>query len=221
LIYKDIVLTAAHCEEAWNTSGQVVYIGGTQLSGSDAKAIPVEKLLRNPAWNPTNNRNDILIIKLKNASTKTPVTLETDISTPKTNATVTAIGFGDTSQGGSLSPILLQVNLNVIGFQTCKAYWENPNSFVPIFRADQICAGDLAGGKDTCQGDSGGPLLYNNVQVGITSYSNGCAQVGVPGVYTRVASYAHFISQAICDLSSDLLRAVRRGSQQSIQLQQK
>ena len=84
--------------------------------------IPVEKRLRNPGWNPTDNRNDILIIKLKNASTKTPVTLEAEISTPKANATVTAIGFGDISQGGSLSPVLLQVNLNVISFQTCKAY---------------------------------------------------------------------------------------------------
>lgn len=38
---------------------------------------------------------------------------------------------------------------------------------------------------------------------GRLSYSNGCAQLGVPGVCTRVASYAQFISQSICDLSSD------------------
>jgi complement component 2/CUB/sushi domain-containing protein len=53
----------------------------------------------------------------------------------------------------------------------------------------EICAGELAGGKDTCFGDSGGSLyakaIFNGkekfVSVGITSYGDDCALVGKPG----------------------------------------
>jgi len=180
LIYKDIILTAAHCEEAWNATGQIAFIGNTQVSGSDGDKIPVDSILKNPGFNPTNFKNDIMLVKLKNNSTKTPVILETKVTSPKGQAPVTAIGFGDTTENGFISNVLLEVNLTTIDYTTCKNYWENPNSFTPVSDTNQICAGDLAGGKDTCQGDSGGPLLFKNVQVGITSFSNGCAHVGVP-----------------------------------------
>ena len=53
----------------------------------------------------------------------------------------------------------------------------------------QICAGEIAGGKDTCQGDSGGPLYVlgtvngksKYVVAGVVSYGNGCAQPNYPG----------------------------------------
>ena len=53
----------------------------------------------------------------------------------------------------------------------------------------QLCAGEIAGGKDTCQGDSGGPLYVLDTVVnktkyvlaGIVSYGDGCASAGKPG----------------------------------------
>ena len=46
------------------------------------------------------------------------------------------------------------------------------------------------------QGDSGGPLFTGSgksaVQIGITSYGEGCAQK--PGVYTRITAYLSWIS---------------------------
>ena len=62
----------------------------------------------------------------------------------------------------------------------------------------EICAGDLAGGKDSCQGDSGGPLVCINsenepVLVGITSWGEGCAKPELPGIYTNVANYQNWI----------------------------
>lgn len=58
----------------------------------------------------------------------------------------------------------------------------------------QVAAGFPQGGVDTCQGDSGGPLLVPAGSelrlVGNTSYGNGCAEPGYPGVYGRVADEA-------------------------------
>jgi hypothetical protein len=65
----------------------------------------------------------------------------------------------------------------------------NDGAFDP---STMVCAGYPAGGVDTCAGDSGGPLLAVRPDgvfrlVGATSFGNGCAQPGYPGVYARVA----------------------------------
>lgn len=49
----------------------------------------------------------------------------------------------------------------------------------------------------TFQGDSGGPALYLNIQVGITSYGEGCAVPLKPGVYTDVYKYVDWIKSGI------------------------
>ena len=55
-----------------------------------------------------------------------------------------------------------------------------------------VCAGFPQGGVDTCQGDSGGPMFGKTSAgalrvVGTTSFGEGCARPGRPGVYARVA----------------------------------
>ena len=51
-----------------------------------------------------------------------------------------------------------------------------------------LCAGQL--GKDSFQGDSGGPLIRasSGLLVGVTSWGNGCALDGYPGVYARTSA---------------------------------
>ena len=53
-----------------------------------------------------------------------------------------------------------------------------------------LCAGYPQGGTDTCQGDSGGPMFGGGRVVGATSFGEGCARAGKPGVYARVADDA-------------------------------
>lgn len=68
-----------------------------------------------------------------------------------------------------------------------------------------LCAGLAAGGKDSCQGDSGGPMMlpmYENgkfpfYQIGIVSYSDGCARPNVPAVYTNVRNYVQWIKSKL------------------------
>jgi secreted trypsin-like serine protease len=71
-----------------------------------------------------------------------------------------------------------------------------------IVTDNMICSGKLATKRDTCQGDSGGPLFSKLpdgrfVQVGITSWGEGCGQSerGLYGIYTRVAKFAPWVEQ--------------------------
>lgn len=68
-----------------------------------------------------------------------------------------------------------------------------------------LCAGYADGGKDGCRGDSGGPMMlpsYENgkfpfYQIGIVSYSIGCARPNVPAVFTNVRRYTDWIKSKL------------------------
>jgi len=51
------------------------------------------------------------------------------------------------------------------------------------------------------QGDSGGPLVHNVdgkwTLIGLTSFGDGCARPGYPGVYTEVGHYLEWIASVI------------------------
>ena len=198
LIYKDIVLTAAHCAEAFPV-GVTVYIGAVDISGTDDETNTVAEVYQHPDYNKNGQEeNDILLLKLESASSSPVVTLNTNPSIPSIGSTVDAIGFGTTSENGSVSAELLEVQFGVYDFQIC-----SNNLGGTQYANTQICAGD--DGKDTCQGDSGGPLFVagTNVQVALVSYGAGCGRPGLPGINTKVSAFLEYIEYGICNLSSD------------------
>ncbi|XP_046458724.1 trypsin Blo t 3-like isoform X1 [Daphnia pulex] len=107
------------------------------------------------------------------------------------NQLATIAGWGTTSSGGSLSNVLLKANVTIQDNTVCAKQYGN------FVGADMLCAS--APGKDTCQGDSGGPILVNGVQVGITSFGNGCADPKYAGVYTRVSNYVSWIQTTMAN----------------------
>ena len=112
---------------------------------------------------------------------------ERHIWDPGTKATIA--GFGLTSENAPQPPDTMQ--RAQVPIQS-DAYCANTSSSSDADPTTMLCAGYPQGGTDTCQGDSGGPLLVKALDgslrlVGATSFGEGCAQPGKPGVYARVA----------------------------------
>lgn len=116
-------------------------------------------------------------------------------------------GWGALRVKGEMSPVLQQVQIPVHNNYVCE------EAFIRVKKLDWddqftekvICAGDLAGGKDSCHGDSGGPLMlpvhqdgkFPYYEIGIVSYGIKCGRPQLPAVYTNVAHFADWIQDAI------------------------
>ena len=205
LIAKDIILCAAHCYDStdFSLASSFVRVGIENKSNSTGYyQAYMEKVIPHPSYNSATEKNDVLLIKLKTAITQVaPVALNTNSAVPAVGAAEIVFGFGTTSFGGTSSNVLLEVGQNAVSYTTCNNYYGN------IFDAGMICS--YSAGKDSCQGDSGGPLILGgsssaatDIQVGIVSFGDGCAKIGVPGVYTRVSYYTAWIQSQICLWSS-------------------
>jgi len=84
---------------------------------------------------------------------------------------------GDTEPDGTFSDVLNEVTVETFSQFDCNNYYGD------IVEEIMLCAGTQQGGMDSCQGDSGGPLFtQDNVQVGVVSFGDSCAQPGVPAV---------------------------------------
>jgi len=90
--------------------------------------------------------------------------------------------------------VLRQVVLPIIPWNTCHAI---DDWFKRELTNNMICAGYMAGGKDSCHGDSGGPLVckYGDSwwQDGVVSFGYGCADKNHPGVYADVVKFLPWI----------------------------
>ena len=83
------------------------------------------------------------------------------------------------------------------------------HSYLHVTYDVEFCAGrpDINGdgltdeGADSCQGDSGGPLICDDdgkpIVYGITSWGEGCAATGYPGIYAKVAAELDWIKQQL------------------------
>jgi len=134
-------------------------------------------------------------VRLASPSGTHPQALIAQGGTVAPNTPLVATGWGTVQEGANAFPTELR--------QVTVLQWSDgqcASVYGPQFHANAMTCASAAG-KDTCQGDSGGPLVVRHngvwVQVGITSFGVGCARTGIPGVYTRVASYSTWIRQQI------------------------
>ncbi|MFJ9886768.1 S1 family peptidase [Streptomyces sp. NPDC091287] len=198
LYAKDIVLTAAHCVNgSGNNTSITATAGVVDLQSTSAIKVRSTKVLQAPGYNGTGK--DWALIKL--AQPINLPTLKIATTTAYNQGTFTVAGWGANREGGSQQRYLLKADVPFVSDTACRSAYGS--SFVA---GEEICAGYLStGGVDTCQGDSGGPMFRRDnagawVQVGITSYGQGCARPNYPGVYTEVSTFAPAIASAAAGL---------------------
>lgn len=202
LISPDFVLTAAHCFPSQIylfTTNWRVY-GGVVSLNDLPQPFFVEKILLNKNYNTATNDQDIALLKLTS-----PVAFNDKIQPAclpgfdqefSASTQCWTSGFGTTEEGSqSSSTDLMEVTVNLISRDVCNGR----NVYRGAVTKYMLCAGDLAGGRDSCQGDSGGPLVCQGESenrwyvIGITSWGFGCGRVNKPGVYTKVRSVLPWI----------------------------
>ena len=205
-----------------------VRLGVDNFVNQFAGEYSVESFIKHPEYSPRMARyNDIGLIKLKESVVfqkrmKPACLWQTDNGV---TGNVSAIGFGAIGFSKFIfsciilrpdifffflvdvtSQDLLKVILTVHDTQVCDKLYPKGKFKLPNgFQNDQICVGELAGGKDTCQGDSGGPIHKTNPTrnicahyvAGVTSFGKPCGTPGTAAIYTRVSSFLDWIESVV------------------------
>lgn len=221
LIAPSWVLTAAHCVVVTDLDGFptnipmdprqiVVALNLTNLSEDEGDLSDVTRIIVHQSFNgrldaPTVT-GDIALLKLATEFVdQATLAYNQNSAVPEgTSAMIAGWGADDydnvEDKPRSFPNILQAAETNVVSNEDCADAYAG--SFVDI-NDTHVCA--AAAGVDICSADSGVPLLVQGtaltggdpgfVQVGITSFSIGCADPDFPGVYTRVSEYSEWIER--------------------------
>lgn len=193
LVDDNKVLTAAHCLTDKEPADLVV-VAGREDKDSDAGVVaPVRAIWTHPDYQNVRSGSDVAVLTLgqRLPYENLPVAGAEDTDAYQAGQPGLVLGWGRTAMDGPSSRFLLKATVPLVADADCTTSY---SAYQP---ASMVCAGVPEGGVDSCQGDSGGPLIVGSRLVGITSWGEGCAMAGKPGVYTRVAAYADVLQDQI------------------------
>lgn len=199
LIDRSWVLTAAHCVFGGSMSDFSVVLGQHQRSVSEGteQTIALASMVIHPSYNHSTKDNDIALLQLASPATlNARVALVSLANVPAAGTSLRVIGWGDTTEGGTSSDLLLKVDVPRVSAANCSAAY--PGGIT----SSMFCAGYPSGStemKDSCQGDSGGPIFLPSTrkQVGLVSWGIGCARPGLYGVYTDLSRFYDWIYSTV------------------------
>jgi trypsin len=194
LIAPKWVLTAGHCGSMTGAAvgtpagwpPQLIDVRIGSVKPGQGEKVPVQRVVVEPNY-LVNSGYDITLLQLATPSTKAPAKVVgaggASLWAPSTLETI--VGFGTTSEGGDTPNTLQEAQVPVTTDSYCAGAYSDFDA------TTMLCAGFPQGGVDTCQGDSGGPMFGRDAAgtlkvVGATSFGEGCARPGKPGVYARV-----------------------------------
>ncbi|MGH3762378.1 S1 family peptidase [Actinophytocola sp.] len=191
LVADDKVVTAAHCAIG-RKPADVVVVGGREDKESDAGTTSaVDGIWVHPEFTDVRSGADVAVLSLTRPLPYDTLDIAREAELYAPGVVGTILGWGRTSAEGQASRFLLKAEVPMIADADCVQSY-------PAYQSEAMaCAGVPEGGVDSCQGDSGGPLVVDRTLVGITSWGEGCAAPGKPGVYTRMAAYADDLGEQI------------------------
>ncbi|XP_058047667.1 ovochymase-1 [Ahaetulla prasina] len=219
LIGDDVVVTAAHCVVDFDlkvVKNLIVTVGEFDLGSGDEEeqSVPVSEIVVHPDFNKFGYMaSDIALLYLKHqvqyGYEVQPICLPHKEDVFEAGTLCVVSGWGKTSEAGSLSNVLQEVELPIIDSITCSKLLNTLN--LPPGQKSMLCAGFPDGRRDACKGDSGGPLACRKASgiwtlVGITSWGIGCGKGwvtdktisgnrGSPGIFSKVNELLDFITQ--------------------------
>ncbi len=220
ILSADWVLTAAHCVDSLAAPSKLgVLVGVTNLNMVAAiNYLAVDRIVMHPFHQvaPGAQDYDVALLHLAapipfaalNVGTirAQPIPLlgaaAGALGQPAVGARAFVSGWGDINEGGPLSAELRYLNLPITGL----GLWspDEINSRMILAGATEPVPGG------TCQGDSGGALVVDGRQVGVVSFSRGCARPEYPGVHARVTAFQPWIeAEAGLAPADDLQRLLR------------
>lgn len=202
LIAPTVVVTAAHClrpnaSESLGPDDIVVGGGNTSLQAMTRKVatVGVESISINPAYDLTNERGDLAVLRL---AAQLPGTSPIDYVGSAQSQTVPDIvsaeiaGWGDYFRNGNdwVSPVhARRGTIALRAAAACAAAlgtsFDEATMYCGIGRTDSGLP------VDACAGDSGGPLVADidgrRTLLGVASWGVNC-DGDAPGVYTRIGA---------------------------------
>ncbi|XP_066249867.1 uncharacterized protein [Euwallacea similis] len=204
------IITAAHCVKQYTNYDLRVRLGEWDVN-HDVEFYPyierdIAALTVHPEFYAGTLANDIAILRMNTPVdwTKHPHISPACLPHPQddyTGARCWTTGWGKDAFGdfGKYQNILKEVDVPIVNFGQCQRQLQNTRlGYEFKLHPGFICAGGEEG-KDACKGDGGGPMVCERggtwQLVGVVSWGIGCGQVGVPGVYVRVAHYLDWIRQ--------------------------
>nr|XP_054763582.1 enteropeptidase-like [Lytechinus pictus] len=203
LISSEWIVTAAHC--LWGITDLLdsVVMGDLHLSINSEQHLTIapDDIFIHPEYNDTLLNADIALIKLSEhvsfSEYVRPACLSQTLHEETDYTTCIIAGWGNTEHDEADN--LQKATVRLIEVERCKELYEVPDDYDTGYL---VCAGFERGGIDTCQGDSGGPLVCEGADgrwhlTGVTSFGNGCADPGFPGIYARVSTLLPFLESIL------------------------
>lgn len=193
LVEDNKVVTAAHCVAGKTPADLAVVAGREDKESGTGIVTPVREIWMHPEFRNVRSGNDVALLTLETRLPYEPLDLvgADEAEVYQAGQPGLILGWGRTAADGQPSRFLLQATVPVMADAECV------KSYPAYLAASMTCAGVPQGGVDSCQGDSGGPFVVAGRLVGVTSWGEGCAAPGKPGVYTRLSTYAALLEEQI------------------------
>ncbi|MFT7838370.1 serine protease [Saccharothrix sp. BKS2] len=193
LVAPDKVVTAAHCAVNMTPRNARVVVGREDKESRQGRVVRLNEVWVHPDYVAADRGADVAVLTLRERVPNQPLPLagpeDDELYAPGTEALV--LGWGRTSEQGAPSRYLLAASVPVMSDEDCEA------AYFQYDAGEMTCAGFPEGGIDTCQGDSGGPMVAGGKLIGVTSWGEGCARRGKPGVYGRIATHFDALTEQL------------------------